>query len=688
MKGSKTKGSNGKKKKIGLIRRSMKARIVLIYLLVNYVVLATSFGAINILASRSFTADSNMIYTTLSEKSVAEIDGWLMAQGQIVFEVVDSIISQGELDKNRILSYLQQKMESNPYTTDVYMGFADKSFLDGSGWQPDADYDCTTRGWYQGAVSADGLYYGSPYFDLATKQMVIFISRPVVLDGKLVGVVSMDVNLNTLNEILQNTIEVKDSYAFLVDSQDNVIMHIEPEYVPQEDKVTNLKDILPVSSEKLQKSVEKGELVKVKDYDGAARQFALTTIKTTGWKFGIAISDIVFTKSSREMAVLFVVLLIIELVFTSLVSLWTGGMISRPIVALTAVIKKQAELDFRDDAKVGYLNYKKRKDEIGVMTNSLESMGEHVRSLLVATTEVVEQVSTTAEELSATSKQSSTAAQEVAQTIYEIARGAAEQAASTESSTRSLMELGEIIDEDKASIGKLLGEHEHVETLVGRGLKTVNTLTEKSKANSEAIGIVDQSMQKTYTSSEKISEASNFISSVASQTNLLALNAAIEAARAGEQGKGFAVVASEIGKLAEQSAKSSADINEILHTLLEDMSTAVDKMKEAERIGQEQSENVDLTERSFHEIAAAIDNAKKAVQGLAQSSNMIKERKDEVFDTVQNLSAIAEENAASSQEASASTQEETASMEEIANLSSNLASITMELQGMVSRFKV
>ena len=216
-----------------------------------------------------------------------------------------------------------------------------------------------------------------------------------------------------------------------------------------------------------------------------------------------------------------------------------------------------------------------------------------------------------------------------------------------------------------------------------KSLKELSAATVKVTKSSEEIAAI---IAQTDESADKISSASDMIQSISDQTNLLALNAAIEAARAGEAGKGFAVVAEEIRKLAEQSAGFTGEIKETINGLQEQTKKAVETMDFTREAVAEQEAKLQETGNKFGEISEAVEKSKDIVREISEEANTMVKNNETITHVVENLSAIAEENAATTEEVSASVDTQVQSIQDISDASENLAEIATELQSEVAKF--
>ncbi len=95
---------------------------------------------------------------------------------------------------------------------------------------------------------------------------------------------------------------------------------------------------------------------------------------------------------------------------------------------------------------------------------------------------------------------------------------------------------------------------------------------------SKDVGELERSIRELAEAVQRIGSVTGLISDVAAQTNLLALNATIEAARAGEAGRSFAVVASEVKSLADQTARATAEIGELIRAIQQATYKSVDEI--------------------------------------------------------------------------------------------------------------
>lgn len=266
-----------------------------------------------------------------------------------------------------------------------------------------------------------------------------------------------------------------------------------------------------------------------------------------------------------------------------------------------------------------------------------------------------------------------TAAGVINAALDEISHGASAQAEDISSSSLQVSNMQEnmvLITEEVSTLSAVSKDMSED----GRAVtKIVQELSSTTNMTMEAFHKISDQIYKTNASVIKIQEVVNLIAEIASQTNLLSLNASIEAARAGEAGRGFAVVASEIQKLAEQTNSSAKIIDEIILSLSEESRQTVQSINEVTNIVVDQKEKLDETKVKFNTVEVGVDSTYNGMKNVLRQVDVCGNAGKKVVDLMTNLSAVAQENAAS-------TQQTTASMNELNDATASLAKTAQELK--------
>lgn len=291
----------------------------------------------------------------------------------------------------------------------------------------------------------------------------------------------------------------------------------------------------------------------------------------------------------------FLVIMIVALALSFLCGFYLLRAITLPLRRLVRILDLMRQGDYSQRLDLV------RRDEFGALAVAFNAMTDELVRL-VETSGM--QVNTSVTEIAATARQQQVMASEVSTTTIELGATSREISATSKELVRTMHEVSAVAEQTAGLAGSSQVGLTHMEATMRQVMEAAGSINSKLIVLNEKAGNIGQVVTT--------------ITKVADRTNLLSLNAAIESEKAGEYGRGFSVVAMEIRRLADQTAVSTYEIEQMIHEIQSAISAGVMGMDKF-------ADQVHRSMQAVHQVGAQLSQIIHQVQALAPRFEAVNE---------------------------------------------------------------
>lgn len=530
--------------------------------------------------------------------------------------------------------------------------------------------DISERDYFQKASKGD-VNVAAVFVSGSTKVRNTCIAVPVKDDnGNVIGVLHRSYNINDLHALLaEDGIE-----AFIVDNAGILAAHSQYEIDADAEPVDFNKS--PYMTSGKESDTYESTVTGHRTY--------VSYVKEPVSQYTICVAESVDTilAGARASAFSGIVLGLIVLVVVVIFSFIMSNKFTAPILEVDKSLSELADGKFKKIRR--FVN---RKDELGKIVQNTNSVIEKLETIVSYIKESANTVGNSSEELSEMANQIAATTESVAGAVQEIATGAAQQAEEIQSAAEGSNKITKAVESVQGSSNNVNELAARMKKASEDSSKSLMSLQESSSGMTTKIEEISAKISATQEAVADINERVEGISGIASQTNLLSLNASIEAARSGEYGRGFAVVASEIRQLADDSENLAQEIRGVMDALLTQAQEAVKAAVEIKEGNIEQQKALANTLLSVKGMLRDIEQTASGVNVISSDADECVASNKIVSDAMSSLTAISEENAASSETTGASVEELSATVTTLAESASGLHDVAEKLNEEIAFFK-
>ncbi|MGF6204126.1 methyl-accepting chemotaxis protein [Pseudomonas frederiksbergensis] len=508
-----------------------------------------------------------------------------------------------------------------------------------------------------------------PYADTVGGQEMLMttISVPLLVDGKAIGVVGVDIALDALQAA------AVDSQRDLFNSAGHMLIvsgsGVLAGYSVDASKVgksigdtlgADGKEVLQLLGSGTPKILEQGDLIRAvypvsPINDSKAWGVVIDLPKQVLLADSVKLQAVV--DDAQQSGTIKALIVAIAAGLVGLLLIWlTASGVTRPINSVAEMLKAIASGDGDLTQRLHY----SKKDELGELVSWFNRFLDKLQPTIAQIKQSITDARGTADQSSEIARQTSegmqvqfreidqvaTASNEMSATAHDVANSASNAANAAKGADQSARDGMQIIERSTRDINLLADE-------VSKAVTEVEALA----VNSEQIGSVLE-----------------VIRSIAEQTNLLALNAAIEAARAGESGRGFAVVADEVRNLAKRTQDSVEEIRIVIERIQTGTRGVVATMHSSQS--------------QAHSNAGQIQQAVQALGKISDAVTVISDMNLQIASAAEQQSAVAEEVNRNVSAIRTVTETLTGQATESAQISSQLNALATHQMKLMDQFRV